>query len=73
MELTLTQDEALVLFELLARLDARDAFPCEDQAERQVLWRLHGQLEKSLAEPFREDYQAIVERARERVRLGRDG
>ena len=50
--LELTSDEALVLFEWLARLDDRDALPTEDPAEEQVLWSLHGQLEKALTEPF---------------------
>ena len=48
MKLELTSDEALVFFEWLSRLDERDALPVEDPAEEQVLWRLHGQLEKTL-------------------------
>ena len=68
MKLELTHDEALVLFEWLARLDERDAFPCEDPAEEKVLWSLHAQLEKLLVEPFQEDYQELVELARRRVR-----
>jgi hypothetical protein len=70
MKLELTQDEALVLFEWLSRLDERDAFPCEDPAEQQVLWSLHGQLEKVMAEPFRADYRELVEQARLRVKAG---
>ncbi|MBA3391693.1 MAG: hypothetical protein H0T89_03565 [Deltaproteobacteria bacterium] len=68
MTLELTDDQALVLFEWLARLDERDAFPCEDEAEEQVLWLLHGQLEKVLAEPFRANYRELVEMARIRVK-----
>ena len=68
MKLELTQDEALVFFEWLARLDEHDAFPCQDPADRQVLWSLHGQLEKVLVEPFREDYRELVEQARSRVK-----
>lgn len=68
MKLELTQDEALVFFEWLARLDEQDAFPCEDPAEQQVLWRLHGQLEKALTEPFQQNYRDLVELARSRVR-----
>jgi hypothetical protein len=68
MKLELTADQALVLFEWLARLDERDAFPIEDPAEEQVLWHLHGQLEKLLSEPFRANYRELVEQARARVK-----
>ena len=70
MKLELTHDQALVLFEWLARLDEQDAFPVEDAAEEQVLWCLHGQLEKALSEPFRADYRELVAQARERVKGG---
>ncbi|MCG8556724.1 MAG: hypothetical protein MJD61_15775 [Proteobacteria bacterium] len=68
MKLELTSDEALVFFEWLSRLDERDALPVEDPAEEQVLWRLHGQLEKTLVEPFRSDYDALLKDARKKVR-----
>lgn len=70
MKLELTQDEALVIFEWLARLDEKDALPCEDPAEQQVLWSLHGQLEKVLVEPLRPNYRELVEEARARIRAG---
>jgi hypothetical protein len=68
MNLELSQDEALVFFEWLSRLDEQDAFPCEDPAEQQVLWSLQKQLEKVLAEPFRANYRELVEQARARVK-----
>ncbi len=68
MKLELTGDEALVFFEWLSRLDEQEAFPCEDPAEQQVLWALHGQLEKIMAEPFRANYLELVTEARARVR-----
>jgi hypothetical protein len=67
MRLELTDDEALVLFEWLARLDASNTLPVQDPAEEHVLWSLHAQLERTLTEPFREDYRELVERARRRV------
>lgn len=70
MKLELTNDQALVLFEWLARLDEEDAFPVEDPAEEQVLWNLHGQLERALSEPFQGNYRELVERARQRVKAG---
>jgi hypothetical protein len=68
MTLELTRDQALVLFDWLARLDEAEAFPVEDAAEEQVLWCLHGQLEKALSEQFRADYRELVEQARTRVK-----
>lgn len=68
MKIELTNDQALVLFEWLARLDEQEALPVVDPAEEQVLWSLHGQLEKALSEPFRSNYRELVEQARERVK-----
>jgi hypothetical protein len=67
MKLELTDDQALVFFEWLSRLDESDAVPCEHEAERQVLWALHGKLEKALTEPFRPDYRALLQKARSRI------
>jgi hypothetical protein len=52
----LSQAEAMVLFELLARNDDDNAIAIMDQAERTVLWRLEGQLEKQVTELFSPDY-----------------
>lgn len=68
MTIDLTDDQALVLFEWLARLDEADAFPVEDPAEELVLWALHGQLEKLLRQPFDPRYRELVAEARARVR-----
>lgn len=68
MKLELTEDQALVFFEWLARVDEQGAFPIEDPAEEQVLWRLHAQLEKALSGPFKADYRELVAQARARVR-----
>lgn len=65
----LSRDQALVLFEWLARTGSGEqpaAF--EDQAEQRVLWDLEAALEKHLAEPFRSDYRDLLEAARSRVR-----
>lgn len=68
MKLELTDDQALILFEWLSRLDEKEALPVQDPSEEQVLWSLHGQLAKALAEPFRENYDSLVKEARERVK-----
>jgi len=52
----LSQAEAIVLFELLARNEDDNAVAIMDQAERVVLWRLEGQLETQVTELFSPDY-----------------
>ncbi len=67
--LTLTKDEALVVFDFLARFNQTehpDIF--EDKAEQKTLWILQGQLEKQLVEPFRPDYKEIINEARNKIR-----
>lgn len=69
LNLTITKDEALVLFEFLARFNETerpDIF--EDQSEQKTLWILEGQLKKRLAEPFRPDYKEIINEARNKIR-----
>ncbi len=61
----LSADEALVLFEWLAGLEA--AKVAIGDAEQRVLWRIEGVLEKSLVEPFAKDYAELVEQARKRI------
>ena len=62
----LSHDEALVLFEWLAHNDG--ALPISDPAEQDVLWRLEGQLEKTLVEPLAANYADVVHAARVRIR-----
>lgn len=68
MKLQLTDEQALVFFDWLARVDEQEAFPVEDEAEEQVLWQLHAQLEKALSEPFKANYRELVEQARAKVK-----
>ena len=65
----LTKDEALILFDFLARFNKTehsDIF--EDQSEEKVLWIIEGQLEKQLAEPFKPEYKDIITKARNKIR-----
>jgi hypothetical protein len=66
--LSLSRDEALVLFEWITVFTERDDVALNDQAEQFVLWKLEGMLEKELVEPLRPDYGALLAAARERVR-----
>ena len=65
--LTVSRAEALVLFELLTR-EEEPPIRCEDEAEEMVLWRIQGQLEKLLTEPFSPVYAELLAAARKTVR-----
>ena len=66
-QLDLTTDEALVLFERLSQLDKEDAIPAGDPAEQQAFWNLLASLEKALPEILQEDYAERVEAAKSRL------
>ena len=70
--LVLTRDEAIVLLEFLARtLDdgngSRLREAVQHDGEIWALTRLQGYLECILPEPFRDDYGAVLEAARQRL------
>ena len=69
LNLKITKDESLVLFDFLSRFNQsehKEIF--EDQAEQKTLWIIEGQLEKQLAEPFTPDYKDIINEARKQIR-----
>jgi len=66
--LELSADEAVVFFEFLSRFSDSDRLTIEHQSEEQTLWKLCGQLERRLSEPFSPAYAELLARARERVR-----
>lgn len=56
LNLIISKNEALVLFDFLARFnEAEHSDLFEDQAEQKTLWVLQGELEKQLVEPFKPD------------------
>lgn len=68
-QLELSRDEALVLFDWITRFNNRDEETSfEDQAEQRVLWNLEAMLEQVLVEPFDSNYEAILAKARAKVR-----
>ncbi|PSL02133.1 hypothetical protein CLV30_11188 [Haloactinopolyspora alba] len=68
-KIRLSRDQALVLFDWLARTgDADQPVAFEDQAEQRVLWDLEALLEGALVEPLRDDYRTTLGEARARVR-----
>jgi hypothetical protein len=69
LDIHLTKNEALVLFELLTRLNQKHLSGIfEDEAEQRVLWDLEANLQKQLVEPLQPDYLVILNKAREDVR-----
>lgn len=64
----LSSDEALVLFEFLSRFSDTDELTIVDQAEQRALWNLCGVFEKVLPEPFKQNYGELISEARERLR-----
>ena len=69
--INLENDEALVLFELLASNKLDQAV---DVPERRALHALESLLEKALTEPLRPGYDQVIEAARQSLldRYGRD-
>lgn len=66
--ITLTGDEALVLFELLHRWEDDDRVTApQHRAERIALWNLSALLEQVLVEPFKPEYARLVSESRERL------
>jgi hypothetical protein len=65
--LTLSKDEALVLFEWCTSIDLSGCGPENESAEQRVLWKIESQLEKLLVEPFAPNYRELVENAKRRI------
>lgn len=64
----LTQDEAVVLFDFLARFAHERRLEIADPAESRVLWTLHTALERHLVGPLDTRYAETLEAARDRLR-----
>lgn len=60
-QIELADDEALVLFELLASGKLSDS---ADAPERNALWALEALLQKQLVAPFSDNYSSLLEQAR---------
>ena len=68
--ITLTNAEALVLFEWLARIDELKSPPYADPSEERVAWDLQAQLETILVEPFAANYAELLAEAKRQVMHG---
>jgi hypothetical protein len=65
--LEISEDEALLLFELLADFSNQSSLEIPSTSERLALARLHGALEKTLVIPFSENYRDLLSAARLRL------
>jgi hypothetical protein len=63
-EISLTKNESLVLFEFLKRFSIEGKLTINNQSEERVLWNLLCGLEKILVEPFQENYKEVLSKAR---------
>jgi hypothetical protein len=66
-QLTLSPDEAVVLFELVSRFTNSDTLSIEDESEAHALWNVCSLLERRLVEPFLPNYEGILSAARQRL------
>ncbi|MDO6526500.1 hypothetical protein Q4519_12480 [Motilimonas sp. 1_MG-2023] len=66
--ITLTEDEAWVLFELTRRFSDSDKLNIEDQAEVRALWNLCCILEKVLHQESSIEYKELITQCRDRLR-----
>jgi len=62
--ITLDDDVALVLFELLASERIERDLPGLEAPERNALWALEGCLERTLVQPFLPEYYELLKQAR---------
>jgi hypothetical protein len=62
--ITLEDDEALVLFELLASERIQKELPGLEAPERNALWALSAVLERTLVQPFSPNYSEQLAEAR---------
>lgn len=67
MKIELTQAEAFVLHDLLYRI-SNGTTAIKDLAEYYVLWTMECQLEKELVIPDADNYDELMEKARDTVR-----
>ncbi len=66
--ITLTKNEALVLFEFLTRFSETERLEINNQAEERVLWDLQCTLEKELQNETGYGYEKHLEQARNQIR-----
>ena len=64
LDIKVTKDEAIVLFELLSRYSKTDVLSVEHKAVQLAVWNLTCLFEKNIAKAFDIDYQEALHAAR---------
>jgi len=64
LNITLSQDEVLLLFEALAKLDDRAGLDVLSEEERSAVWRIEGLCEKNAEAIFDPNYKEALDRAK---------
>ena len=72
-EISLSEDQALVLFELLARFQDTNVLGLKNNAEFLALSEISAQLEKALVQPLRSNYAHLLAEAQARLATGFEG
>ncbi|WP_374437922.1 hypothetical protein [Inhella sp.] len=72
-EISLSEDQALVLFEFLARFQETNVLRLQNNAEFLALSAISAQLDKSLAQPLSPNYALLLTEARQRLAGGFEG
>ena len=68
LDITLSKAEALVLFDLIARINETNSETVfEHDAERKIFWKIEASLERTLTEPLSSNYQELIIKARQEV------
>jgi hypothetical protein len=62
--ITLDDDVALVLFEMLESEQIEARLPNLEAPERNALWQVQASLEKVIVEPFSPNYDELLQKAR---------
>ncbi len=68
MNLDITHDEAIVLWNLLRRYSSEDVFVIEDQAEQRALWNLECVFEKQVGDCFEGSWKVALNNSLKRLR-----
>ena len=71
--ISLSEDEALVLFEFFTRFAEKNEFRMQSNAEFVAFMRVSGQLEQNLVAPLQNTYQERLQAAQERLAAGYEG
>lgn len=67
MQITLSSDDSIVLFEFLSRFENDEKLNIKHISKGFVLSKIHGQMETTINEPFDINWSAILLNAQKRI------